>query len=320
MNKIRRSVIDNNKVSKLLLFSLGGFSQKVLIEGRCDDLPILITLHGGPGTPIPFSVGCRGMFPQFTDNFIMVYWDQLGCGINNHEIDNHFTINHFVQMTCDLIDAIKKEFPSNKLFIFSMSWGSILSLLVSEQKTELIDGVVASGQIVKNIFYNEEVYNALKENGISEKTMNKIKDTNINNVKSKDLQLISSLLRKKTNAYNNKKSKTNEVGKIILGLFQSPDYKFKDFKAVIINGYKNNISLWKEILHINLSEKLQKVNIPYFILQGETDIVASTKIVKEICESINNRNLQYKIIKNSGHFPSKEMMDELFKLLLSMKG
>lgn len=79
----RKNVISNNEISELCSFSLGGYEQKVLIEGKRKESPVVITLHGGPGAPIPFSVGCRGLFPTFTDNFIMVYWDQLGCGINN---------------------------------------------------------------------------------------------------------------------------------------------------------------------------------------------------------------------------------------------
>lgn len=56
----------------------GGYTQKVLMEGKEESLPIVITLHGGPGTPIPFSAGCRGLFPEFTNQFIMAYWDPLG--------------------------------------------------------------------------------------------------------------------------------------------------------------------------------------------------------------------------------------------------
>ena len=52
--------------AEICTFSLGGYPQKVLIEGRSQELPVVITLHGGPGTPIPFSVGCRGLFPEFT--------------------------------------------------------------------------------------------------------------------------------------------------------------------------------------------------------------------------------------------------------------
>ena len=99
MNKKRKEVIKENEVSDIYTFNLNGYPQKVLIEGKNNSLPVLITLHGGPGTPIPFSVGCRGLFPDFTNNFLMVYWDQLGCGINNYEIDDSFSITHFVKMS-----------------------------------------------------------------------------------------------------------------------------------------------------------------------------------------------------------------------------
>lgn len=68
-----KKIKSNNAISKLCSFSLGEFQQKVLIEGKSKDNPIAITLHGGPGTSIPFSVGCRGLFSVFTDEFIMVY-------------------------------------------------------------------------------------------------------------------------------------------------------------------------------------------------------------------------------------------------------
>ena len=127
MDKKRKSIIAGNAVSRIYDWPLGGYKQKVLVEGKKDNLPIVITLHGGPGTPIPFSVGCRGLFPEFTDRFIMVYWDQLGCGVNNCVIDDNFTIDSFVQMTIDLVREIKKRYPGQKVYIFAMSWGSILS-------------------------------------------------------------------------------------------------------------------------------------------------------------------------------------------------
>ena len=48
----------------------------------------------------------------------MVYWDQLGCGINNYVIDEQFTIEKFVDMTKDLIFEIKRMFPENSISIF----------------------------------------------------------------------------------------------------------------------------------------------------------------------------------------------------------
>ena len=177
MNKKRRIIIENNEISEIYSFNLGGYSQKVLIEGKSKELPVVITLHGGPGTPIPFSVGCRGMFPELTDRCIVVCWDQLGCGINNYKITNDFSIEDFVNMSRDLVIEIKKMYPKNKLFIFATSWGSVLSALVAKECQNEIDGVVVSGQIIRNIFFNDEVIKTFENTNISKKKLDIIKNT-----------------------------------------------------------------------------------------------------------------------------------------------
>ena len=311
----RKNISTNNEISDLLSLSLNGYEQKILIEGKSKTLPVVITLHGGPGTPIPFSVGCRGLFPEFTDNFIMVYWDQLGCGINNCIIDDSFSIDDFVKMTEDLIKEIKKRFVDNKILIFSTSWGSILSAKLLERNPNAVDGVIASGQIIKNVFLCEEVMNELDKSKISRKKMDKLRTVTVDNYSGKDLQLISTSLRKYTNAYQNKIGAKAPMGSIIKGLLTSPDYKFKDFKAIMVNGYMKNNSLWKEILRIDLSEILGGVEIPYLLLQGDTDIVASTQTAKSLVSNCNNPNLRIQVISNTGHMPGVEMMEALMRVL-----
>lgn len=311
----RKNISTNNEISDLISLSLNGYEQKILIEGKSRTLPVVITLHGGPGTPIPFSVGCRGLFPEFTDNFIMVYWDQLGCGINNCIIDDVFSIDDFVKMTEDLIKEIKKRFVDNKILIFSTSWGSILSAKLLERNPNAVDGVIASGQIIKNVFLCEEVMNELDKSKISRKKMDKIRTVTADNYSGKDLQLISTSLRKYTNAYQNKIGAKAPMGSIIKGLLTSPDYKFKDFKAIMVNGYMKNNSLWKEILRIDLSEILGGVEIPYLLLQGDTDIVASTQTAKSLVSNCSNPNLRIQVISNTGHMPGVEMMEALMRVL-----
>jgi len=312
MNRQRKKVIDKNEISQIYNFDLGGYIQKVLIEGKSRENPVVITLHGGPGTPIPFSVGCRGMFPLFTDNFIMVYWDQLGCGINNYKIDDDFKIKTFVEMTCDLISEVRKIFPDNKIYLFGTSWGSVLSALVSEIKQNEISGVVACGQIIKDVFFNNEVTEALEKSNIPKKKLDIIKNTNSENASSKELQLTSSCLRKYTDAYNNKNGRKSPMFSVIKGLLTSPDYKFKDFKAIMVNGYMGNNSLLNELLKIDLTDTLAGVKIPYIIIQGDTDIVASTKRVKELVEKSSNSNLKLYEVKNTGHLPGADMMEKIF--------
>lgn len=165
-------------------------------------------------------------------------------------------------MTEKLIEKIKVKFPNNKIMIFSNSWGSILSAKLLERNPYAVDGVVACGQIIKNV--------------------------TVDNFQGKDLQLISSALRKYTNAYQNRIGEKDPMGTIIKGLLRSPDYKMKDFKAIMVNEYMKNTSLWKEIIRINLTEQLRNVKVPYIMLQGDT---------------------------NTGHRPGVKMMDTLLTVL-----
>lgn len=311
----RKEIIAKNEISELCSFTLGGYEQKVLIEGKKKDAPIVIVLHGGPGTPIPFSVGCRGLFPAFTDEFIMVYWDQLGCGINDHVIDDTFSIDSFVRMTEELAAQIKKKFPDQKRVIFSTSWGSILSAKLLERDPHAVDAVVACGQIVKDVLICDEVRGALSQSKISKKYLERINQVTVDHYTDEDLQLIAGSLRKYTDAYQNRAGLKAPMGPIIRGLLASPDYSLKDFKAVMINGYRKNTSLWKEILKIDLSGVLSNVKIPYIILQGETDLVASTKTVKELTANSENANISCQVIPKTGHFPGVEMMDSILAVL-----
>lgn len=311
----RKEIIAKNEISELCSFTLGGYEQKVLIEGKKKDAPIVIILHGGPVTPIPFSVGCRGLFPAFTDEFIMVYWDQLGCGINDHVIDDTFSIDSFVRMTEELAAQIKKKFPDQKRMIFSTSWGSILSAKLLERDPHAVDAVVACGQIVKDVLICDEVRGALSQSKISKKYLERINQVTVDHYTDEDLQLIAGSLRKYTDAYQNRAGVKAPMGPIIRGLLASPDYSLKDFKAVMINGYRKNTSLWKEILKIDLSGVLSNVKIPYIILQGETDLVASTKTVKELTANSENANISCQVIPKTGHFPGVEMMDSILAVL-----
>lgn len=315
MDKKRKNIIRENKVSDLYEWSLGGYKQKVLVEGKTKQLPILITLHGGPGTPVPFSVGCRGLFPEFTERFIMVYWDQLGCGCNNFVITDFFTIDSFVQMTMDLVYEIKKLFKKNKIYLFAMSWGSILSAKLLEKESHIVDGVVVYGQIVRDIFFNDETIMALEKSKLPKRKLAVIKAAKKESTTNKELQLFSASIRKYTSGYQNKEGTHVPIAGIIKGLLTSPDYKIKDFKAIMINGYRKNRSLWKEILQLDLSRVLQSVQVPYSIFQGDTDIVTSTKIVKELVRTSNNDCLHCEIVEKSGHIPSKECMDRIFARL-----
>jgi len=58
---------------------------------------------------------------------------------------------------------------------------------------------------------------------------------------------MSGYVRKYTNGYFNPNELKAPLGEMIKGLMFSPDYRFKDFLAIVKNGYAKNHSIMDEI-------------------------------------------------------------------------
>lgn len=310
----RKEYMKSCEISEIQTVELGGYAQKIAVEGKFKNLPVIICLHGGPGSPVPFSVGCRGLFPDFTDKFIMVYWDQLGCGINNHVIDNSFTIQHFVDMTCDLVRHIKGQFPENRIYLFGMSWGSILALQSAVKLPELLHGVITCGQVVKAPMLSDKAFAAIESSSAPEKTKHTARELKERrpDLSLKELMRLSKIIRKYTDGYQHRGSEAAPVGDIVKGILKSPDYRIKDVIAILKNGYAKNESLVREMSTADLSTLFARVPVPYHIFQGETDIVTCTEDVLNAVNRLNNKNISCTVIEKMGHFPTVGAMAQIF--------
>lgn len=322
INRKRKALIAANEISEMRSYILDGIPQKVLIEGKRASNPVVIFLHGGPGSPLPFNAGCRGMFPELTDKATMVYWDQLGCGINDYPIDDSFSIERFVVMTTDLIKQIKADFKECPICIFGVSWGSILAAKAAEIVPEWIDRVVIYGQVLRPLLSHKEVFEVLEKSNMPGKhkaRLTLLKDRNAT-YSIEEFIAVLGWIREYTEGYQAKDGGKMKLGSIIWGLLTSPDYSLKDVKAMVLNGYKKNKSLLNELLSIELSETLRKVQVPYMILQGDTDIVTSTKTVAAFVETSGNNNLHFQMVGHSGHMPGAKGMKEIIGTVFEFFG
>lgn len=313
MNK-RMRYIHSCQVLDVKEYTLHGYPQKVLYEGKYRESPIILYLHGGPGSPVPFCAGSRGLFPDVTERFIMVYWDQLGCGINDYVIDDNFSVDDYVSMTVDLLYAIHKDFPQNEIDLFGVSWGSILAACAAAKVPELIHKVVVYGQVTKDLFFNQEVFETLNAAALSDRHKAVLREiASKQEYNAEDIKEMAGLIRKYTEGYQAKAGGRTPMAKIMWGLLTSPDYSFKDFKAVAVNGTIKNQSLYKEIVSLNITDILADIKVPYLILQGETDIVTSTRFIKDFVNHTANKNLALSILPNSGHMPGGDAMKKIIE-------
>lgn len=318
MDKKRKQYIENCEVSYIETATLGGYEQKFAVEGKSAKLPVLLCLHGGPGSPVPFSVGCRGLFQEITDRFLAVYWDQLGCGINNRKIDDGFSIRDFADMTVDLIKFVKSRFPANKLYLFGMSWGSLLAAHAALELPGSIDGVVTYGQILTTPMLSDDAFDTVESSSAPEKQKafaRALRTQKAEDMSVRDLMRFSKIIRKYTNGYTVLGEKSAPLFDVLNGLRTSPDYRLKDLIAVFKNGYAKNKSLMFELAKTDIRGELKSVSVPYMMFQGERDIVTSTKNAVAFADGSLNPKIACTVMPNTGHFPSLAAMNDIFDYL-----
>lgn len=307
-------------ISEVARVQLGGFEQRILIEGKRADAPVVLFLHGGPGFPPPFCVGARGLFPDITDRFIAVYWDQYGSGINHAKIDDTFSVAQFIKMTEDLISYLKGRFPAQKLYLFAISWGSVLSAYAARSVPDMIDGVCAAGQIVLPPMLSEKAFAAVARSRAPEKVKRAVAEiANTPQPTEKQIALLSKTMRKYTSAYG-KKDKKSGVENPMKGVFASRDYRFSDKIACFVNGYRHNKSLLKELSTIDLRDTLAGMRVPYHIFGGDGDLVTCVEEAEELVAAAENRLLTVTVLQGEGHIPSAAVTKEIFGYLSDKAG
>ena len=86
----------------------------------------------------------------------------------------------------------------------------------------------------------------------------------------------------------------------------------------MVNGTAKSKLLWPQLLTIDLSEELATVKVPYYVLQGDTDIITNTSIVETIVKQSGNDKLHFELIENSGHIPGVEGMDATLERIMKI--
>jgi len=142
------AITGENAVASLETVRLGGVDQWILIRGHDVGNPVLIFLHGGPGSPgIPYARYAMGGLER---HFTVVTWDQRGCGKSYYPgFDaSTITMGRMLADTRELIQKMRQRFGKEKVYLMGISWGSILGAYTARDHPELLHAFIGIGQPV----------------------------------------------------------------------------------------------------------------------------------------------------------------------------
>ncbi len=143
----RREKAINNSITDKVRVMINGHLMGLIIKGQNTSNPILLFVHGGPGMPEYFLSQKYGT--GLEEHFVVVYWDQRGCGLSYHsKIDKGtMTVDQYVEDTIDLTNYLIKRFRQDKIYLMAHSWGTYFSLLVMKKAPKLYKAYIAVAQV-----------------------------------------------------------------------------------------------------------------------------------------------------------------------------
>ncbi|QDQ01913.1 hypothetical protein FOH38_16245 [Lysinibacillus fusiformis] len=111
IKKESAELIQNGGISELKEINVDGDKHYILVEEKDKEKPYCLFLHGGPGSPFPYGVSARSLYPEITENCIAVYYDQRGSGKSfNKELDiKTMNLPQFTEDANIIVDYIREH-------------------------------------------------------------------------------------------------------------------------------------------------------------------------------------------------------------------
>lgn len=308
----------DNSISELNGVSIGGLEQWVYIRGKNKENPILLMLHGGPGTG---QIGfIRKFQAELEQHFVVVQWDQRGSGLSYSKKIPSETMNiaQFVQDTIEVTKYILNRLDKHQLYLIGHSWGSILGMLT----------ITHAPSLYKRYFGVAQVTHAKSSDKLSyTKLLEKAQTQNNKKAYEALLQIgpppwknlkHDRIHQKYIETFGGGVTRDGKmVKKILRNLLTSKEYTFIDCIRFLQGQFFSMKSLQAEMVQMNLMEKIDRVNLPIYFIMGKHDLIIPYEPTEKFFNEIKAPEKKWALFKNSAHSPMWEEPEEFLEILVS---
>ncbi len=136
-----------NSIATLEKVNLNGSEQWITIRGRDRSNPVLLNLGmGGPGGG---GFATRTLFEPLEEHFTVVSWDEPGTGKSINAVPTEqLTRQRFIDDGRALTELLRERFGKDKIFLYGVSWSSILGIWLVQDSPEYYHAFISSGQMI----------------------------------------------------------------------------------------------------------------------------------------------------------------------------
>jgi pimeloyl-ACP methyl ester carboxylesterase len=295
---------------------LGGIKQWIMIRGTDTTNPVLLFLHGGPGFPeMPFAyIDSK----ELEKHFIVVNWDQRGCGKSASQeiLSESINMEQILSDTKELIDYLKTRFNKGKIFLIGHSWGSILGMYTIYNYPDDLYAYIGMGQVINSMdgemISYQYAFNKAKEanDTISIQKLEKIGLPPYKGYENQSIQ--RAILAKYGGAF-----KQISYPDMIKMIYASPHYTQSDKSNFMSSFIQSNNLLEGSIMSINFSNTIKEVKVPVYFFLGRSDYGVPFELVEEYCQFLVAPKKEIIWFENSGHWHNLEEPQKYQEMLIN---
>ena len=289
----------NWQMNRIYSVLLGGTLTTMHIWSKSVQNPVLLFVHGGPGSPNRHHIANK-LLP-LSNRFTLVGYDERGCGDSRIPTTLPLRIEDLANQLRGVILYVKSLFPSAPLFVVGESFGSALSLITLSTHSLPVDAYIGYGQVAerrpleiqKGMLFLEE----LMKRG-----------------KTKDFEFWKKKLT--SPSFPSSKAETNRYLAAYYDLLEKKD--IPSFYEREILPYQNSHEFSKKakrnqgrdnavgrnVLFHSLPDSFDpylRLPMPVHILAGEWDIVVPPSYQKSVYDRIEAPSKTMTIAKEAGH-------------------
>lgn len=138
-------------INESMYVDINGAKQWINIYGDNINNPVLLYLHGGPGSAT--SSVDYAYTRQWADIYTVVTWDQRNCGKSYNKDNNgtELTYELFMEDGKEITEFILDYMNKDKLAVLGHSWGSIYGANLVQTHPEYYDCFIGTGQLIDSV-------------------------------------------------------------------------------------------------------------------------------------------------------------------------
>jgi len=314
---------DSTGIHSLEKVTLGGVDQWILIRGRDRSKPVLLFLHGGPGSALFPRARDLGVGLELEKYAVMVYWEQRGCGksYNSSIPVESMTIEQLVNDTVELTRILTERFDKQKIILVGRSFGSLIGIKAAAGHPELYHSFTGIGQMVyplKNDSLSFDHTMALARQADNQKAITELQETGYPPYIPKQLLVqrrwltvfYDKMMQEKFNV------KPKNQWKVLLS---TPEYTLPDIFRMGMDPFFCINHLWNDKFYkVNLFGQIPRLDIPVYFFTGQYDFFTSSDLVTQYYQQLDAPQGKHLILfDESGHQPETEQPDKFYEVMVN---